>query len=271
MTNGVTNPDTASLGLTAYLFWVSRARGPRIKTSRPPTNGVHPGRVFRRVKLTLDIFNAFQRFGYYTQLRNLPISTMPSLQESKLAFIGGGNMASAIIKGLVSQCANKQNIIVSEPWDVNREKIASAGVRTTTSNVEAGEGADLVFIAVKPQVTKSVCEELGTAWSKRTTLPIVVCIAAGVTLGSLEEWLKTSDGRTAHTVRVMPNTPALVNEGASGLFASKNVTAEEKSLVDSLLRSVSKTIEWVDEEHLLDVVTALSGGFLEANRERGLN
>lgn len=194
---------------------------------------------------------------------------MPSLQESKLAFIGGGNMASAIIKGLVGQGTSKQNIIVSEPWDANREKIASVGVRTTTSNVEAGQGADLVIIAVKPQVTKTVCEELGTAWSQRATLPIVVCIAAGITLGSLEEWLKTSDGRTAHTVRVMPNTPALVNEGASGLFASQNVTADEKALVDALLRSVSKSIEWVDEERLLDVVTALSGGFIETNRERG--
>lgn len=186
---------------------------------------------------------------------------MPSLQESKLAFIGGGNMASAIIKGLVGQGANKQNIIVSEPWDVNREKIASVGIKTTTSNVEAGEGADLVIIAVKPQVAKGVCEELGATWGKRSTLPIVVCIAAGITLGSLEEWLKTSDGRIAHTVRVMPNTPALVNEGASGLYASKSVTEEEKSLVDALLRSVSKTIEWVDQEHLIDVVTALSGKF----------
>lgn len=186
---------------------------------------------------------------------------MPSLQESKLAFIGGGNMASAIIKGLVGQGANKQNIIVSEPWDVNREKIASVGIKTTTSNVEAGEGADLVIIAVKPQVAKGVCEELGATWEKRSTLPIVVCIAAGITLGSLEEWLKTSDGRIAHTVRVMPNTPALVNEGASGLYASKSVTEEEKSLVDALLRSVSKTIEWVDQEHLIDVVTALSGKF----------
>lgn len=170
-------------------------------------------------------------------------------------------MASAIIKGLVGQGANKQNIIVSEPWDVNREKIASVGIKTTTSNVEAGEGADLVIIAVKPQVAKGVCEELGATWEKRSTLPIVVCIAAGITLGSLEEWLKTSDGRIAHTVRVMPNTPALVNEGASGLYASKSVTEEEKSLVDALLRSVSKTIEWVDQEHLIDVVTALSGKF----------
>ncbi|BCR82707.1 pyrroline-5-carboxylate reductase family protein [Aspergillus chevalieri] len=184
---------------------------------------------------------------------------MPSLQESKLAFIGGGNMASAIITGLVGQGANKQNITVSEPWDVNREKIATIGVQTTTSNVEAGKEADLVVIAVKPQVAKGVCKELGEAWSQRTTLPVVVSIAAGITLGSLEEWLKTSDGRTPHAVRVMPNTPALVNEGASGAFASKDVTDDERALVDALLGSVSKTIEWLNEEKLLDVVTSLSG------------
>lgn len=170
-------------------------------------------------------------------------------------------MASAIIRGLVAQGANKQNIIVSEPWEVNREKIASVGVRTTTSNLEAGGEADLVIIAVKPQVAKDVCKELGEAWSQRATLPTVVSIAAGITLGSLEEWLRTSDGKTAHVVRVMPNTPALVNEGASGLFASKDVTADEKTLVDALLRTVSKSIEWLDDEKLLDVVTSLSGKF----------
>lgn len=184
---------------------------------------------------------------------------MPSLQESKLAFIGGGNMASAIITGLVGQGANKQNITVSEPWDVNREKIATIGVQTTTSNVEAGKEADLIVIAVKPQVAKGVCKELGEAWSQRATLPVVVSIAAGITLVSLEEWLKTSDGRTPHAVRVMPNTPALVNEGASGAFASKDVTDDERALVDALLGSVSKTIEWLSDEKLLDVVTSLSG------------
>lgn len=184
---------------------------------------------------------------------------MPSLQESKLAFIGGGNMASAIITGLVGQGANKQNITVSEPWDVNREKIATIGVRTTTSNVEAGKEADLVVIAVKPQVAKGVCKELGEAWSQRATLPVVVSIAAGITLGSLEKWLRTSDGRTPPAVRVMPNTPALVNEGASGAFASKGVTDNERALVDALLGSVSKTTEWLKDEKLLDVVTSLSG------------
>ncbi|KAJ5771063.1 Pyrroline-5-carboxylate reductase [Penicillium nucicola] len=184
---------------------------------------------------------------------------MPSLQESKLAFIGGGNMASAIIGGLVSKGVNKQNICVSEPWDVNREKMAALGVRTTTSNVEAGGDADLIIIAVKPQVTKGVCEELGAAWSPRESLPVVVSIAAGITLDSLQKWLTTSDGRTAHTVRVMPNTPALVGEGASGVYASKDVTPAEKELVNALLGSVSKATEWVEREDLLDVVTGLSG------------
>lgn len=168
-------------------------------------------------------------------------------------------MASAIIGGLLSKGVNKQNICVSEPWDVNREKIAALGVRTTTSNVEAGGDADLVIIAVKPQVTKAVCQELGGAWSPRATLPVVVSIAAGITLDSLKEWLTTSDSRTAHTVRVMPNTPALVGEGASGAFASTDVTPAEKELVNSMLASVSKATEWVDREDLLDVVTGLSG------------
>ncbi|KAJ5485319.1 Pyrroline-5-carboxylate reductase [Penicillium diatomitis] len=184
---------------------------------------------------------------------------MPTLQESKLAFIGGGNMASAIIGGLVNKGVSKQNICVSEPWDVNREKLAAVGVRTTTDNTEAGGDADIVIIAVKPQVTRAVCEELGDSWSNRKSLPVLVSIAAGITLSSLQEWSRTDDGRFAHVVRVMPNTPALVSEGASGAFAGEDVTASEKDLVNALLSSVSKATEWVDREELLDVVTGLSG------------
>ncbi|KAL5360460.1 pyrroline-5-carboxylate reductase dimerization-domain-containing protein [Aspergillus floccosus] len=184
---------------------------------------------------------------------------MPSLQQSKLAFIGGGNMASAIIGGLVSQDINPSNIIVSEPFAPNREKVAALGVQTTTANGEAAGAADVVVIAVKPQVTKAVCQELAAAWAQRATLPVVVSIAAGITLGSLKEWLQTGDGRSAHVVRVMPNTPALVKEGASGALASEDVTAEEKELINALLATVSKATEWVDREELLDVVTGLSG------------
>ena len=184
---------------------------------------------------------------------------MPSLQESKLAFIGGGNMASAIIGGLLSKGVNKAHIRVSEPWDVNREKIAATGVHTTTDNVAAGADADLIILAVKPQVTQGVCEELGKAWSQRGTLPVILSIAAGITLSSLQAWSRTSDGRTPHVVRVMPNTPALVGEGASGAFASADVSGAEKELVNALLSSVSRATEWVEREELLDVVTGLSG------------
>jgi len=170
-------------------------------------------------------------------------------------------MASAIIGGLTSKGVSKTNIIVSEPWDVNREKLTSTGVQTTTSNATAGADANIVIIAVKPQVTKSVCEELGASWGGRATLPVVVSIAAGITLDSLQGWTKTSDGRIPHVVRVMPNTPALVGEGASGAFAGVGVTEQDKELVNALLGSVSKATEWVDREELLDVVTGLSGLF----------
>lgn len=170
-------------------------------------------------------------------------------------------MAAAIIGGLIAKGTGKQNIYVSEPWDVNREKMAALGVRTTESNVEAAQDADVVILAVKPQVAKGVCQELGASWSKRSSLPIVVSIAAGITLVSIVDWFKLPDGRTPHAVRVMPNTPALYGEGASGLFASSDVTEDEKSLVTSLLSSFSKATEWVDKEELLDVVTGLSGEF----------
>ncbi|OTB04776.1 hypothetical protein M426DRAFT_320365 [Hypoxylon sp. CI-4A] len=181
------------------------------------------------------------------------------LEESKLSFIGGGNMAGAIIGGLTAKGINKQNIYVSEPWDVNRDKIGRTGVRTTASNVEASQDADLIVLAVKPQVAKGVCQELAGAWAERKSLPLIVSIAAGITLESLKEWLKLTDGRTPHIVRVMPNTPALLGEGASGLFASDDVSQAEKDLTASLLGSVSKVTEWVDREELIDAVTGLSG------------
>ncbi|KAI1364149.1 pyrroline-5-carboxylate reductase [Xylaria arbuscula] len=181
------------------------------------------------------------------------------LQKSKLAFIGGGNMAAAIIGGLSAKGIDKQNICVSEPWEVNRNKMSDIGVRTTQSNVEASQDADLLVIAVKPQVTKAVCQELAGAWAQRSSTPLIISIAAGITLASMREWLKLADGRVPHIVRVMPNTPALVGEGASGLYADESVSSAEKELAAALLSSVSQTAEWVDREELIDVVTGVSG------------
>lgn len=182
-----------------------------------------------------------------------------ALQDVKLGFIGGGNMAAAIIGGLLNKGVAKQNISVSEPWEVNREKMQALGVHTSTSNVDVSKQSDLIVLAVKPQVAKDVCIELAGAWSTKT--PLVISIAAGLELDSLRTWLKTSDGRTPHVVRVMPNTPALVGEGAAGLYAGDDVTAEERKLTTALLSSVSKATEWVDKEELIDVVTGISGMF----------
>lgn len=175
-------------------------------------------------------------------------------------------MAGAIIGGLAVKGIDKQNIRVSEPWDVNRQKMNEIGVRTTESNVEAAQDADLLVIAVKPQVTKVVCQELAGAWAQRSTTPLIISIAAGITLDSLREWLKLADGRVPHIVRVMPNTPALVGEGASGLYADESVSPAEKELAAALLASVSKVTEWVDREELIDVVTGLSGTLLDSAR-----
>jgi pyrroline-5-carboxylate reductase len=189
------------------------------------------------------------------------------LEDARIAFIGGGNMANAIIGGLLAKKINGDNIFVAEPWDVNRDKIAKLGVRTTTSNAEAATDADIMILAVKPQVAKSVCEELGgsDAWAKRKDTPLIISIAAGIPLKSLESWSTLKDGRTPHVVRVMPNTPALVGEGASGAFAGEEVSEDEKELTTALLKSVSKATEWVGKEELLDVVTGLSGKVTSAS------
>lgn len=171
-------------------------------------------------------------------------------------------MASAIISGLISTsfAAHKDAIHVSEPWDVNRDKIAALGVRTTTSNAEAAAGATILILAVKPQVAKDVCTELASStFQQGSSLPLVVSIAAGITVSSLRQWCTTPAGAVPPVVRVMPNTPALLGEGASGVYAGEGVSEAQKALVTALLDSVSKVTEWVDKEELLDAVTGLSG------------
>ncbi|RDW80993.1 pyrroline-5-carboxylate reductase [Coleophoma crateriformis] len=185
------------------------------------------------------------------------------IKDCQLCFIGGGNMGAAIIGGLLAKgSTSQQNVIVSEPWEVNRKKVEeSLGVRTTTSNIEAARDANVLVLAVKPQVAKGVCQELAASWSdsNRQQLPLVVSIAGGITLNALTQWFTVNDGRTPRVVRVMPNTPALLGEGASASFAGAGVSEDEKKLVTELLEGFSKVTEWVDREELIDVVTGLSG------------
>jgi pyrroline-5-carboxylate reductase len=187
------------------------------------------------------------------------------IQDCKLCFIGGGNMGAAIIGGLLAKgSTSQQNVFVSEPWEVNRKKVEeSLGVRTTTSNIEAARDADLLVLAVKPQVAKGVCQELAASWGnlKGQQPPLIVSIVGGITLDTLTQWFTAKNGLAPKIVRVMPNTPALLGEGASGSFAGAGVSENEKKLVTALLQGFSKVSEWVDKEELIDVVTGLSGTF----------
>lgn len=145
------------------------------------------------------------------------------------------------------------------------------GLRVSTSNTEFSAEADLVILAVKPQIAKDVCSELGESWGQKTKAPLVISIAAGIQLNELRKWFGAG-GKTPPIVRTMPNTPALVGEGATGLYAGDDVSKDERELTSALMASVSPASEWVSEEKLLDVITGISGKIfftrLMASRER---
>ncbi|KAJ3010028.1 hypothetical protein HKX48_007609 [Thoreauomyces humboldtii] len=198
--------------------------------------------------------------------------------SKRISFIGGGNMGQAIIGGLLANGYPAKNITVSEPNEAARTHLEKTfGVLTTSKNEEAvaftagssqrdgkGVGADLVMLAVKPQIMRDVA--LAMAVSVQKYKPVVVTIAAGIVLKDLARWLTSDaqgkaldDAAPPRLVRVMPNTPALVLEGAAGLYATSEVSEEQKSLAFNVLSAVSKAAYWVDREELLDVVTAVSG------------
>lgn len=182
----------------------------------------------------------------------------PSLSDAKIHMVGAGNMSGAIIGGLLARGIRKENISISEPWDVNRNKYAEMGLRVSASNTEFSAEADVAILAVKPQVAKDVCHELGESWGQKPRAPLVISIAAGIQLSQLREWF-SAGGKTPPIVRTMPNTPALVGEGATGLYAGEEVSKDERELTSALMASVSPASEWVSEEKLLDVVTGISG------------
>ena len=175
------------------------------------------------------------------------------MTSPQLAFIGAGNMASALIGGLVKQGFAPARITASDPLPAMLEKLQSvAPVRAIADNIAAIENADVVVLAVKPQVMKPVLQPLAGALQARK--PLIISIAAGIEIASIERWL----GGNLPIVRCMPNTPALVQIGATGLFANAQVNAAQRNLADSILRAVGIAL-WVEKESQLDAVTAVSG------------
>ena len=195
-------------------------------------------------------------------------STQIDFQNSRLAFVGGGNMANAILGGLLREGLAPKQVVVIEPFAETADKLRKElGVEVHAQASHVLANSDLVVWAVKPQVFKDAALPVASF----TQNSLHLSVAAGIRSDSIARWLHTN-----RVVRSMPNTPALVGQGMTGLFARDGVSAQDKKLVEHVLESTGEWL-WVTQESDLDVVTALSGSgpayvfyFLEAMTEAGV-
>lgn len=172
-----------------------------------------------------------------------------------IAFIGGGNMATALIGGLIANGGDSANIWVSDPHPERRDHLGSQFGINTCSEAQNGmlaEKADVLILAVKPQVLHGVCSTIVDQVQQHS--PLVMSVAAGIRLQDIERWL----GGSTPVIRAMPNTPALVQSGATALTANTLVTDEQRELAEGIMRAVGLTL-WIESEQQMDAVTALSG------------
>ena len=178
---------------------------------------------------------------------------MKKMNIQKIGFIGGGNMASSLISGLIASGHSPQHLWVS---DINPDALKALAenlnVNTSTSNDTVINEVDVIVLAVKPQILSNVAKSAAALIQQKKSL--VVSIAAGISQHSLSQWL----GADTAIVRCMPNTPALVLTGATALYANARVTVEQRNLAENIMRSVGIAL-WVKDESELDAVTAVSG------------
>jgi pyrroline-5-carboxylate reductase len=162
-------------------------------------------------------------------------------------------MATSLVAGLIADGFERTRITVSDPDSEKLSQLAANfGIHTESDNHKALAGAGILVLAVKPQVLETVCREIAEPVQRHK--PLIISIAAGIRLATLKEWL----GDNLALVRSMPNTPAMIQSGASGLYADIDVSKEQRSQAESILRAVGLT-RWVEEESLIDAVTAVSG------------
>jgi pyrroline-5-carboxylate reductase len=173
--------------------------------------------------------------------------------DMKITFIGGGNMATALIAGLAGQLTAGANIHVVDPNGDQLARLAANYGVTTAPQIDAAAGAsDVIVLAVKPQQMREVAAALLP--ELRGEPPLVLSIAAGVRSADLARWL----GGYGAIVRTMPNMPALIGQGITGMVAMAGVSAAQKAAADDIMKAVGATI-WLDDEALIDPVTAVSG------------
>lgn len=195
---------------------------------------------------------------------------------NSISFIGAGNIASAIITGLITQGYEAKKIIAARR---NTEKLSQLqqqyGIKTTNDNLIAAHAADMIVFAVKPQQFDRVCQQLRTIVKKQK--PLIVSVVAGKTIAGMHQHL----GAEAAIVRCMANTPAQIGYSATAAFANRFITAQQQQQVDAMLNAIGTTV-WLKREAALDVVTALAGSgpayyfyimdaFINAATQQGLD
>ena len=193
------------------------------------------------------------------------------MEHRNIAFIGAGNMTRSIIAGLISSGYPKGKITATNPSTEKLEHLKTCyGINTSTDNLTATQNADVVVLAVKPQMMASAAEPLQTVdFSGK----LVISIAAGISAQRLNEMFAT----TLNLVRVMPNTPALVGKGMSGLFAVEHISEQDKIYAGNLLSAVGEVC-WVEKESGINSVIAAAGSapayfflFMEAMQTEAIN
>ena len=174
---------------------------------------------------------------------------MNATLNSNITFIGGGNMAQALIGGLLARGLPTTRIMVSDPVEAIRQLLHEKEIQAVDDNVKAIKNADVAVLAVKPQVLGTVLKPLYGLFEGK----LIVSIIAGAEIETIAALTGTD-----RVVRVMPNTPALVQTGAHGLYANENVTTKDRDLASQILAATGLTI-WVNSEAQIDAVTAVSG------------
>lgn len=192
--------------------------------------------------------------------------------HNKITFIGAGNMASSIISGLVKGGYPADLICASDPAQQSTQKLSQLyGIKGSQDNHESANWADVIVLAVKPQIMGVVCQALAEQEIDFSN-KLMISIAAGISVQRLHALL----GENTPVIRAMPNTPSLLQKGMTGLFASSQVTAENKKFSGDLLNSVGETV-WVEEESMINAITAASGSapayffmFMEAMQNKAM-
>ena len=175
------------------------------------------------------------------------------MSEQHIAVLGGGHMGRALLSGLLRSGTRPERLSVGESSEEARHALTrELGVSATADNARAVDGAAVVVLAVKPQQARGVVT--GIAELLRKQRPVLLSVAAGVRIGTLESWC----GPGVPVVRAMPNRPALLGAGATALYAPSAVGPELRAAAERIARAVGE-VAWVSEEDLLEVVTALSG------------